>query len=109
MGGGGNTGVPWADATLNWSRDIGHFFSGEVGRRREETAQRQMEERQRREAARQETALRQIPRRLEDDPLAERGARRRLRLGLASNIRTAGLGAPSLAPAALTGKALLGQ
>lgn len=78
--------------------------------RAKDRAKQQQEESQRRQdaaASDQERKLREAPRKL--DPLVSSQSARRLRAGLAANMKAGGLSAPTLAPAALTGKPLLGQ
>lgn len=70
-------------------------------------SQEEMQRRQDSAAAAQAEALRTAPKKMDRQTLAPQ--ERRLRAGVAANIRAAGLGPAPLAPAALGGKPKLGQ
>lgn len=76
-------------------------------RKRGEKAQEEMQRKQDSAAAAQAEALRTAPKKMDRQTVAPQ--ERRLRAGVAANIRAAGLGPAPLAPAALSGKPKLGQ
>lgn len=83
------------------------IYSGEQQKKTAQKQQQESQARQTAEAKRQEQLIRERPKRTapRDEPRRER----RFRQGFAANIRTSGLGAPTLGQTTLTGKKLLGQ